>query len=107
MNSIQICNWICYGQTYAILPPCFTRIGQYDIEVPKTFLFYHGQNWERITHFGLNFLPEVKKVYQWRIQEFQNRGRGPGAVELLGCGDCFDAPSHKPLYCYTSFFTHL
>ena len=27
--------------------------------------------------------------FQWRMQEFQNHGRGPGAVELLGSGDCF------------------
>ena len=31
---------------------------------------------------------------QWRVQEFQNQGRGPGAVEFLGSGDCFDALSH-------------
>ena len=30
----------------------------------------------------------------WRIQEFKNQGRGPGAVEFLGPGDWFDAPSH-------------
>ena len=27
---------------------------------------------------------------QWRIQEFQNRGRGPGNLEFLGSGVCFD-----------------
>ena len=35
---------------------------------------------------------------QGPIQEFHNRGRGPGAVEFMGSGDCFDWPSHIP-YC--------
>ena len=29
---------------------------------------------------------------QWRIQEFQNRGSGPGTIEFLGSEICFDAP---------------
>ena len=41
--------------------------------------------------FEINVLLCLK---QWRIQELQNQGRGPGAVEFLGSGDCFDAPSH-------------
>ena len=36
------------------------------------------------------------KSTHWRIQEFHNQGHGPGAVEFLGSGDCFDAPSHIP-----------
>ena len=35
---------------------------------------------------------------QWRIQECQKGGggRGPGALEFLGLGFVFDAPSHIP-----------
>ena len=34
---------------------------------------------------------------QWRIQKFQNgEGGGPGAVEFLRSGVCFDATSHIP-----------
>ena len=33
---------------------------------------------------------------QWRIQKFQNQGRGSGTVEFLVSWDCFDALSHIP-----------
>ena len=33
---------------------------------------------------------------QWRIQEFQDRGRGHGAVGFFESRDCFDVPSHMP-----------
>ena len=40
--------------------------------------------------------PPAGSAYQWRIQEFQNRGCSPSAVEFLGSEVCVDAPSHIP-----------
>ena len=44
--------------------------------------------------FILTLHKVVLNVNQWRIQEFQNQGCGPGALEFLGSGYCFDTPSH-------------
>ena len=46
--------------------------------------------------FGINVIKisKSKTVAEWRIQEFQNQGRGQGAVEFLWSGDCFDSSSH-------------
>ena len=44
-------------------------------------------------------LEKILKCGQhWQIQEFQNWGRGPGAVEFLGSEICFDA-SFKHTLC--------
>ena len=46
-----------------------------------------------VSLFGIIVLLSLK---QWRIQEFQNQGRGSGTVEFLVSWDCFDALSHIP-----------
>ena len=77
----------------------------------------HGSRRDGVV-FGAGLLSYLKGRFKldskWRIQEFQNRGCGFGAVEFFGSGACFDAPTHIPcvfsspeLKAQVSFSDHL
>ena len=57
-------------------------------------LLHNAVHTFNISYTCLGGLQDSPHLKQWWIQEFQNKGRGPGAVEFLESGDCFDAPSH-------------
>ena len=59
-----------------------------------------------VISFYVNFLPEVEKCISGGSRNFKTGGRGPGAVELLGCGDVL-IPLHINLFIVIRVSLHI